>query len=431
MRSWQSIPIIIINRNRLGALKRLTQWALELGCNDVRIVDNNSNYPPLLTFYQNLPKEVSLIRLKKNLGPWAPWQCAMHKSIVSPYIVSDSDLVPSVCCPSDLIPRLADLLSTYPDCGKVGPGLRVDNISPSYGQATVAYRWESQFWHRPLADGMFSAPIDTTFALYPEGSDFNRSENNIRLGPPYLFDHTPWQVDERALDEEEIFYRAHTDQRFSNWSTAEVNPRISEKKAVKQFADRQKILHLSHDGSYIPGWINVNLREKDFDIRFDLNRCKTEMLPLENESIDGFYARGLFEFVENSYAVMQELYRIAKKNAIFHSRILVEGNADIQRQPYFSSSFLCFSQPSIRRLNFGYLADWRVDKITLISDSDFHPQVVSTDTMARLANQHRVREIVVELRAVKPARPRLFVRSDRRAEVCVTRDERSLPSFCG
>lgn len=430
MYAWQSIPIIIVNRNRLAALKSLIEWATRLGCLDVRIIDSASDYPPLLSFYESLPKNVSLLRLPKNEGPWAFWERGIHTTIRSPYIVTDADLVPSEFCPDDLIPRLLALLTRYPDCGKVGPGLRIDNLPDCYGQASIAYRWETQFWHRPLARGLFSAPIDTTFALYPEGAEFNRSPKNIRVGHPYLFDHTPWYVDEESLGEEELHYRHRTDQKFSNWSTGQAESRIAKKGYVKDFDGRKKILHISDHGVGIPGWTNLTLGGRLPDMGIGADMLGPKRLPLESDSIDGFYALDLFRHEPNPHALMQDLYRVGKSGATLHARLRSAGDAGAAQMPCFKSLFQCFSQPAVWQGKFSYLADWRVEDVTAITNVELNSAEITATQLVDLTSRNLVREVIVELSAVKPSRPRLWGSPRRSATARATSDERYLPSFC-
>jgi hypothetical protein len=420
--SWQSIPIFIINRNRLQALQSLINWATHVGCRDIRVIDSNSDYPPLLTFYSSLPSNISLLRLPTNAGPWAFWQSGIHKTINSRYIITDSDLVPSEFCPDDLIPRLVD------HCGKVGPGLRIDNLPKHYGQAVIAYRWEAQFWHRPLGRGMFSAPIDTTFALYPQASEFNRSTANIRLGHPYLFDHTPWYVDDKALDDEEAHYRRHTDQSFSNWSTNQAESRIAKKKFVRDFENRRKILHIS-DGTEIPGWINMRLGGTASDTSFTAERWQAK-IPLENDTVDGFYALDLFERIPNPFALMVELYRVAKIGATLHARLRLGRNLDAMLMLGIRSLFQCFSQPAVWRGRFDYSADWRVEKVTAITDKALDSAEISATQLATLAATNVAREVIVELSAVKPSRPRFWGSPGQDVRARATSDDRCVPSFC-
>ncbi|KKK59817.1 hypothetical protein LCGC14_3030560, partial [marine sediment metagenome] len=83
----------IINYNRLTLPSKMADYLA--GCNvKVVIVDNNSDYPPLLEYYETTPHEV--MRLDNNLGNVAVWYCgALDKYGVTPdqrYVITDPDL---------------------------------------------------------------------------------------------------------------------------------------------------------------------------------------------------------------------------------------------------------------------------------------------------------------------------------------------------
>ena len=433
MTPWTLIPIFLVNRNRCQSLRQMILWLLGIGCRDIRILDNDSSYPPLIEYYAQLPAQVTLLKLGANLGPQALWKSEFHRQLSTPYIVSDADLVPAGFCPADLIQRLLSIITRFPDCGKVAPGLRVDTIHPHYGQAEAAFRWESQFWSRPIARGLFAAPVDTTFALYPAGAAYSMGRNNIRLGYPYLLEHTPWQVDERHVDEEECFYRKHTEQRFSHWSAAEPDSRIEASEAVKHYETRKTILHLGCGNEYIPGWVNVDVTGRKLDIEFDLDACRTQKLPIADNSVDGFYLCHVFEHVKDVLSLMQELYRVAKNGAIAHLRLPYGSSNDAWEDPtharaYFESSFLYFSQPAYSRADYGYTGDWQCERVSFLVD----PAVGclgSEMAMDKIKSQRNVvREMIVELTAVKPARARLLSLLRGGAHYLIS-DERVVPTF--
>ncbi len=433
MEAWQMIPIFLINRNRHKSLVRMIDWLLQAGCVNIRILDNDSSYPPLLDYYRNLPAQVTLVALGKNIGPWVLWQLGLHREMKWPYIVSDADLVPADFCPQDLIPHLVSTISRFPDCGKVGPGLRIDNIHPNYGQRETALRWESQFWHRPVARGIFAAPIDTTFAIYAAGAEFENKPTNLRLGYPYLMDHTPWQVDEAALDDEEQYYRTHVERNFSYWSNAAPDQRLADNPAVANYEARPTILHLGCGNENIPGWVNIDVAGRLLDARFDLDSCRAASLPLEADSVDGFYMSHVFEHVRDTLSLMQELHRVAKDGARMQVRLPHGASNDAwedptHARPYFESSFVYFSQPAYSRADYGYHGDWQVDRITLVVD----PETAGLDpgqAMNRIQRQRNVvREMIVDLVAVKPARPRLYSLL-RNGAIYLTADERIAPAF--
>ena len=65
---WRDIPIFIINRNRLDAMRTLIAWLLRSGSRRIVIIDNNSNYPPLLRYYEALPEGVKYIWRERTQG---------------------------------------------------------------------------------------------------------------------------------------------------------------------------------------------------------------------------------------------------------------------------------------------------------------------------------------------------------------------------
>ncbi|MDB6084519.1 MAG: hypothetical protein JWN43_2400 [Gammaproteobacteria bacterium] len=433
MESWQSIPIILNNRNRLDSLRRMICWLLAVGCKDIRILDNDSTFAPLLSYYEDLPAGVSLRKLGENIGPWAFWKLDLHKEMTTPYIVSDADLVPAEFCPHDLIPQLALVAGRFADCGKVAPGLRLDTISPKYGQSAAAFQWEARFWSRPVASGLFAAPVDTTFALYPAGAEFSNRGENLRLGYPYLLEHTPWQVDEDALTDEEIFYRANTSKVFSHWSSPTIDPRIAASEWIQKYGERKTILHLGCGNEYIPGWINIDVAGRKLDLRFDLDSCRTQRLPFADESVDGFYLCHVFERIKDTLALMEELYRVAKREARIHLRLPYGSSNDAWddptcTRPYFESSFACFSQPAYSRADCGYTADWQTKRVTLLVEPPLFAQGPDAAIRQIRSSRNVVAEMVVELAAVKPARPRLFSLLNN-GESFLTTDPRIPPSF--
>jgi SAM-dependent methyltransferase len=211
------IPVFIINRNRLYPLKALVDWLIGAGTKDIRIVDNDSTYPPLLAYYQNLPEQVTVIHMGVNAGPWVVWEHGLVDKVETPYIVTDADLLPAGC-PTDLVEKMLRLLEAHPECGKVGVGLRIDNLPDWYKHKKEVIEWEAKFWWNSVGDDAFRAAVDTTFALYPPHAPFQNGPQNLRMNRPYCFEHLPWYSDETDLDEEEKYYREHADPRFSHWS---------------------------------------------------------------------------------------------------------------------------------------------------------------------------------------------------------------------
>src|SRR5271154_6345144 len=107
------IPVYITNRDRLTAPKKLVEWLLvtkDVG--QITILDNDTTYPPVLDWYETL-HDVVVTKMNRNGGPWVFWELEMQKSQPTPYIVTDSDMVPSDGCPDDIIEKMRVLLETY------------------------------------------------------------------------------------------------------------------------------------------------------------------------------------------------------------------------------------------------------------------------------------------------------------------------------
>lgn len=203
------ISIFIINRNRLTSTRKLVDWLLDACDSKITIIDNDSTYPPLLEYYQNLSVGIELFRNDKNGGPYVFWDEKQFHSVKPPYIITDSDLVPADCCPKDLVQHLVWELAQHPTYFKIGCALRIDNLPESPWQAGEIAS-QSRYWKERLGD-CYIANVDTTFAIYRD-CFVNSSAPALRTGPPYLMEHTPWYI--WPFTEEELYFREHT----TGWS---------------------------------------------------------------------------------------------------------------------------------------------------------------------------------------------------------------------
>jgi hypothetical protein len=219
------IPIYIINRNRLQSTWALVRWLLTADdVGTITILDQDSTYPPLLEWYQDLLIEAPLVGnrvavnfLKENAGPLSFWDKGFDRTVAGPYVVTD--VVPSPSCPRNLLAKLWAKLEAYPNKGKAGPGLRIDNLPDAFPLARQMARLQlERYWTDALDPECFSAAIDTTFALYrPGGYIGSMDYSAVRMNAPYLFEHVPWYV--WPLDEEEKYYLSHAE----GWSSMAIN----------------------------------------------------------------------------------------------------------------------------------------------------------------------------------------------------------------
>jgi len=150
------------------------------------------------------------------------------------------------------------------------------------------------------------------------------------------------------------------------------------------------------------GWLNVDRIATEADIRAELD-ADTVSLPLDNDTCEEFLLSHVLEHINKPLPLMQELHRIAKPGALAVIATPYGSSDDAWEdlthvRPYFVNSFGYFSQPNYWRADYGYRGDWKVRKVTLF--------VTRPEVTLALVNMARniVKEMVVELEAVKPIR---------------------------
>lgn len=200
------IPIIINNRNRMTFLKEMITSLEEKGYHNIYIIDNNSNYEPLLEFYNTLPYKI--FRLEENVGFLSLWKTDIHKQFENNYFVySDSDVVPTKECPNNFLQIFLDRMKMDKDLMKVGLSLRIDDLPDHFANKNEVIKWESQYFKDEVDDQFYLANIDTTFALYRPFMTGGASRNKMyRSKSPIEAYHMPWYNDSSNLSEEELFY---------------------------------------------------------------------------------------------------------------------------------------------------------------------------------------------------------------------------------
>lgn len=318
---WRDIPVFIVNRNRHAAMVQLIDWLRAGGTRKIVILDNASTYPPLLQYYDALPAGVNVLRLPQNHGPYVLWQQGVHEVLETPYVLTDSDIVPAEGCPADLVGRLYETMRRYPDASKVGPALRIDNLPDGYADADTVRKWESQFWEHPVAPGVFAAPIDTTFALYPARAAFSIDDRALRLGRPYIVEHTPWYAQEHALSDEERYYRDHASKTFSNWSVRGKQSSTYLSDRVQRYDQRAKVLNIDAAGERIPGWLNFG-NEVQIDAQ--------GKLPLPDGALDGIRLNDMLHGLADLSPLFAELRRICRTGARMQLRMQCPAGCDWQ-----------------------------------------------------------------------------------------------------
>ncbi len=217
---YKNIPVVINNFNRCSMLQKLIAGLESRGYRNIHIIDNGSDYPPLLEYYGTIPYPVYLLR--RNVGYLAIWETGLYKLFNSSYFVyTDPDIEIDPDCPDDFMEKFVKLSRRYPRACKVGFSLRIDDLPEHFKNKSQVIEWESRFWKKEIEKGAYRAPIDTTFALYKpliNAKDVDHKRNVfIRTGYPYTSRHLPWYIDNANLSEEEQYYIDHIRQ-STHWS---------------------------------------------------------------------------------------------------------------------------------------------------------------------------------------------------------------------
>ena len=227
------IPIFINSRDRVGTLQKLVEWLCTAGYRRVYILDNDSTYPPLLEYYRHLEKSgaaVEVLRLGKNMGHTALWDSGVLESlhVNTPYVYTDSDVIPTEECPHDILGDLLGILRKYPFLKKAGLALKTDDIT--YFDREKTREDERGFYLHVLEKDLYFSTLDTTFALYRNYRHYNLYVAARTTGKRTAR-HLPWYYDYGNLPEDERYYMEHANRSASLVQRIrQENPKDIEKK---------------------------------------------------------------------------------------------------------------------------------------------------------------------------------------------------------
>ncbi|PRD46223.1 glycosyltransferase [Sphingobacterium haloxyli] len=210
-----SIPVIIINYNQLDNLKKLVDFLLERKVDNIVIIDNKSDYPPLLEYYKKIQPRVSVELMNKNHGHMVFFENEdlQKKYGQGYYFITDADILPNPNLPANFIKMMIKKMDKYnKKIVKVGLALDIDTIPDYYPLKEKVVSWERKFWEKELEKDVFLADVDTTFALYKPfyPTKFKVRQRNfyraIRLGGNFTSKHIGWYLNPKNLTDEQIHY---------------------------------------------------------------------------------------------------------------------------------------------------------------------------------------------------------------------------------
>lgn len=216
------IPIIINNRNRVTYLSRLINSLENRGYRNINIIDNNSDYPPLLDYYKNT--KYKIYSLNYNGGFCALWDSGIFdryfKNIF--YVYTDSDMELAEDCPDNFLSFMLFNLWRHKKVDKIGLSININDLPDNYNKKSDVINHESQYWENEFDKNLFDAYVDTTFALYRQNK-FGPTGyiKALRLKPPYSIKHLPWYENSDQQNKENIYYMTHCETR-SQWSKLKI-----------------------------------------------------------------------------------------------------------------------------------------------------------------------------------------------------------------
>lgn len=241
------VTVIINNRDLLEWPRRMCEKIQQMaGLHEIIIIDNGSTHRELLQWYKAVPHKVLFL---ENLGHMAPWTSGLVSKIETDlYVVTDPDLDLSAV-PDDALNHLADILSRYPQVGKVGLTLKTDDIPHESPYFQHVSDYEQSMLATQVIDNLFiSAPVDTTFALYDRRILSEYKICGVRALAPYTARHIPWYIIKPEGEFKYYLDRAHGTSSSYVWFTGHV----AEGPVQELYAQHQSGKVSSKWSSYFP-----------------------------------------------------------------------------------------------------------------------------------------------------------------------------------
>ena len=222
----KNIPIVILNRDRYHPLVDQVRVLKSKGYNNIVIIDNQSTYEPLLSWYKNCDVDVFYNTLTENSNSAFNSLISIgHQKFVDItkdwYVFNDSDIVPLETVPDNFVEDLVYYAKKY-NKTKVGMSIKIDDIDLNYPLNKWVHEYESTYWTNPIIDKdveLYPHPIDTTFAVHSPNTRPIWSNDTLRAGIPYVVKHWPFYYDPNNLPEDEEYYLSRMNKQSSNWSS--------------------------------------------------------------------------------------------------------------------------------------------------------------------------------------------------------------------
>ena len=230
------IPIYIPVFNNPTYTKYFVEQLQEIQCNDIYIVDNKSDYPPMISLLKELEQKYNVVRLDRNEGPhFILRNQNFYKSLPEIFCLSDPDMELSRKLPREFLADLLQISNQY-KMGKVGFALEVpaeeelkDIELNMEGKIWNMREWESQWWENCIGkslrgDDLYMTTLDTQFALYNKNYfDPNDRYRCIRVAGRFTAKHLGLYKNTIVPEAEQEFYRNSTRYSYVAGNLSETN----------------------------------------------------------------------------------------------------------------------------------------------------------------------------------------------------------------
>jgi hypothetical protein len=219
-----NISSLVISYNNLTFLKMMVDQMSKF-TNDIIILDNCSNFPPLLEYLRSLEDKYSVLRMNKNYG-YTIYKSPKIQNLIGPiYVLSDPDIQLHPNFPyKDFVKDFYQISKEF-KVYKVGCALDIftddirTDIKCMHGKNIK--EWEIQNWNNKIQYGkyeLYHTGIDTTFCLvntnFPTGS---WNSNSMRVAGNCLAKHIPWHKDWIMMLMENEYENYMNNNNSSNW----------------------------------------------------------------------------------------------------------------------------------------------------------------------------------------------------------------------
>jgi hypothetical protein len=168
------------------------------GVGEIIIIDNGSDYPPLLEWYQTNP---CTIHRTDNIGHTAPWQILGDVITNSDYVITDADMG-LLDTPSDTLLYLKDNIDAL-GLDKIGLGLDWGIVKEDSLYYNHLQSYEKNRWNSSHTNNIYNIAIDTTFALYKKGTPYFVGGASTTY--PYVARHYPWEFNQETYEKNEEY----------------------------------------------------------------------------------------------------------------------------------------------------------------------------------------------------------------------------------